>query len=258
MNLKDNCSFDKVERTCDYRCFACTFMHGLEQGGKGGLWATTGVPKKYRGTRIETLPIASDNPKAKVLLERYADNILENVQEKNIGLFLYSIPTDDNPFGTGTGKTTSATALLNEYVIKRSKAYLTGKQEMRSNPAIFVKVTELQNNFNGQFRGTFEQKERASTRYYRLKEALKKTEFVVMDDIATRGSRVTEAFEDELYEILDYRATQIDKGATVFTSNVNMDELTKSLGERIASRISGMAIKVGFTGKDNRLDSLFN
>lgn len=254
--LHENCSFDKEKRTCDYTCFACTFMHGLD--GNGGLWATTGVPKKYRGSRIENLPIKEDNPKAFTLLEKYVGDILRYVQEKNVGLFLYSLPSPSNPFGTGTGKTTSATAVLNHYVIERSKAYLTGKQEITENPAIFVKATELQNSFNAQFRGTLEMKDKASTRYYRLKQALKQTELVVIDDIATRGSRISEAFEDELYEIIDYRASQVDNGATIFTSNVNMDELENNLGQRIASRIAGMVIKVGYQGSDKRLGSLFN
>lgn len=252
--LSKECSFDKTERTCGYDCFACTFMFGLN--GNGGLWATTGVPTKYKGSRIDNLPIEEDNPKAFRLVERYVENILTNVQDKNLGLFLYSIPNKENPFGTGTGKTTAATALLNHYVIERSRAYLTGKQDMRNNPAIFVKSTELQNSFNAQFRGPLAMRDRASERYYALKKALKETEFVVMDDIATRGSRVTEAFEDELYEIIDYRASQLDKGATVFTSNVTMTELADNLGERIASRIAGMTIKVGFVGEDKRLDSL--
>lgn len=253
--LEHSCSFDKTERTCDYTCFACTFMHGVS--GDKGLWSTTGVPNKYRGSRLSNLPIKEQNPKAYTLIERYIGDILSTVQEKNVGLFLYSIPEDENPFGTGTGKTTAATAILNHYVIERSRAYFSGKQPMKDNPAIFVKATELQNSFNAQFRGTLDMKDKASRRYYGLKQALKTTEFVVFDDIATRGSRVSEAFEEELYEIIDYRASQIENGATLFTSNVNMKELTKTLGDRIASRIAGMCLKVGFTGTDNRLDSLF-
>lgn len=255
MNLDHDCSFDKTERTCGYKCFACTFMHGLN--GDGGLWATTGVPNKYKGTRVDNLPIEADNPKAHKVISRYIDNVLENVQEKNIGLYLYSVPDDSNPFGTGTGKTTSATAILNHYVIERSKAYLTGKQDMQRNPALFVKATELQNNFNAQFRGTLALKDKASERYYRLKEAIKQTELVVLDDTATRGSRISEAFEEELYEIIDYRESQLENGATIFTSNVNMQELTKGLGERIASRINGMTVSVGFRGSDKRKDALF-
>lgn len=254
-NSKKDCSFHKPDRHCDYTCFPCTFMHGVD-GGKGGLWSTTGVPKAYKGCRLDTLPIESDNPKAHALITKYVNNVLMFVQEKNAGLFLYSMPDASNPFGTGTGKTTSAVTILNHYVIERARAYFRGQQDLKDNPAIFVKCTELQNSFNAQFRGSREMQEKASARYYSLKNALKNTELVVMDDIATRGSRISEAFEDELYEILDYRSTHAE-GATIFTSNINMEELSKCLGERIASRIAGMTVKVSFKGKDNRLDSLF-
>lgn len=252
---KRECSFHKDVRECDWTCFACTFMHGVA-GGNGGLWATTGVPKAYKKARLENLPIEEANPKAYAIIKKYVENVLMFVQEKHAGLFLYSIPEASNPFGTGTGKTTSAVTVLNHFLIERARAYLKGQQDMKGNPALFVKATELQNAFNAQFRGTKQMQEEASQRYYNLKKALKNTELIVMDDIATRGSRISEAFEDELYEILDYRSTH-SEGATIFTSNVTLEELRNSLGDRIASRIAGMTVKVGFKGSDNRLDSLF-
>lgn len=251
---RKECSFHKTERECDYTCYPCTFMFGVD-GGKGGLWSTTGVPKKYKDARLSNLPIAEANPKANALIEKYINNVLMFTQEKGAGLFLYSIPTDDNPFGTGTGKTTSAITVLNHFVIERSRAYLKGQQDLKANPALFVKSTELQNSFNAQFRGSRALQEKASDRYYSLKKAIKHTELIVLDDVATRGSRISEAYEDELYEILDYRSTS--GHTTIFTSNVGIEEMSRCLGDRIASRIAGMTVKVGFTGSDNRLDSLF-
>lgn len=250
---KRECSFHKTERECDYTCFPCTFMHGVD-GGSGGLWATTGVPKKYQKARLDNLPIAEANPKAHKLATKYVNNVLTFVQEKELGLFLYSLPSDENTFGTGTGKTTTAITILNHFVIERARSYLKGEQELKDNPAIFVKSTELQNSFNAQFRGTREMQDKASQRYYNLKNALKRTELIVLDDVATRGSRISEAFEDELYEILDYRST--NGHTSIFTSNVTLEEMSKSVGERITSRIAGMTVKVGFSGTDNRLDAL--
>lgn len=256
--MAKDCSFDKSARECDFTCFPCTFMHGLTgKGGRGGLWATTGVPHKYKDARIENLPTEQENPKAYALANKYVANVLTFVNEKNAGLFLYSIPNQGNMFGTGTGKTTTAITILNHYVIERARQFFKGESDLKNNPALFVKATELQNTFNAQFRGGRELQDQASAKYYSLKKKVKETELVVFDDIATRGSRISEAFEDELYEIIDYRSANT-VGATIFTSNVNMTELEKSLGERIASRISGMTVKVGFEGKDYRLDSLFN
>lgn len=251
----DTCSKAGDERYCNYTCYPHAFVHGV-QGGKGGLIKTTGVPAKYQDCKLSNLPIEADNPKTFTVIAKYINSVLLYVQEKNAGLFLYSLPDADNPFGTGTGKTTTAVTVLNHFLMERSRQYLKGGQDIKDNPAIFVKATELQNSFNAQFRGNRDMQEKASVRYYSLKQAIKQTELVVLDDIATRGSRISEAFEDELYEILDYRSTQ-GIGATIFTSNVNMDELAKSLGDRIASRIVGMTVKLGFKGSDNRLDSLF-
>ncbi|MGE6629620.1 DNA replication protein [Bacillus sp. NPDC077027] len=252
MTIQHTCSFDKSARTCDYTCFACTFMHGLTEGK--GMWTTLGVPKKYRDCRFTNLPIKTDNPKPYTLIEKYVGNILDFVLERNTGLFFYSVPTKENPMGTGTGKTTSAVTILNHFLIERCRAFLKGEMELQDNPALFVKSTELQNTFNAMFRGKTEMKETASIRYYNLKNSLKKCELVVFDDIATRGSRISEAFEEELYEILDSRNT--NGLTTIFTSNVSLEEMSKNVGERITSRIAGMTVKVGFTGADNRIDAL--
>ena len=254
--LSEECSFDKPERTCDFSCFACTFFHGLEQGGRGGLWATTGVPKKYRKSRVADMPFGKDNPKAHQAITKYCGNILTNVQEKNYGLFLYSIPNDSNVMGTGTGKTTGASAIVNEYVIARGKLYLSGKKEMKDNPALFVRGSELQGHFNAQFRGNKQLQDEATSRYYKLKREIMKRELVVFDDIATRGSKISEAWEEELYQMIDYRSSMVDEGATIFTANINNAQLADLLGHRIASRINGMTIPIGFSGSDKRKQAL--
>ena len=254
--LSEECSYDKTKRTCDYKCFACTFFHGLPDGGRGGLWATTGVPKKYIGVRVSTLPFAEENEKAHLTITRYAENILRNVQEKNIGLFLYSVPTPTNELGTGTGKTTGATAIVNEYVIQRGKSFLKGDQDMKENPALFVRTSELQGHFNAQFRGNKALQDESSRKYYQLKREIQRRELVVFDDIATRGTRISEAWEEELYQMIDYRASMMDSGATIFTTNVNSTQIPELLGHRIASRIEGMALPVGFTGSDKRREAL--
>ncbi|MFG3611452.1 P-loop NTPase family protein [Rummeliibacillus stabekisii] len=251
----DTCKNAGVEGVCNYTCYPHAFMYGVE-GGRGGLLGTTGVPNKYKNSTMHNLPIETENPKAYEFIKKYCANSLKMILEKHIGIFLFSIPNPENPFGTGTGKTTSAVTVLNTFLTDRSKAYLRGELELKDNPVFFVKCTELQNTFNAQFRGTPEMQEKAAVKYYSLKKRIKETELVVLDDIATRGSKVSEAYSDELYEILDYRATN-EKGATIFTANVNMQELTKSLGERIASRISGMTVALGLQGNDNRVDDLF-
>lgn len=254
--LSKECSYDKEVRTCDYTCFACTFFHGLEDGGNGGLWATAGVPNRYRYTRIADAPFKEDNKKAYDTLEQYTNNLLRNVQENNFGLFLHSMPNPENEMGTGTGKTTGAIAVLNEYLIARGVSYLKREQDMPNNPVLFVRTSELQGHFNAQFRGNKALQDIATSKYYNLKNSIMRRELVVFDDIATRGTRISEAWEEELYQMIDYRATMVDNGATIFTSNESISKLPDLLGPRIASRINGMAIPIGFQGNDKRREAL--
>lgn len=226
-------------------------LHG--QKGDGGFWRTTGVPAKYKDCLKENLPIKADNPKVFETVLKYIEKIEKVVEEKGMGLFLFSIPTDSNTFGTGTGKTTTAITILNEYVINATKRHLKGEKVLKKNPALFVKASALQNKYNAQFRGSFELQQEASNAFYRFKERMKETTLLVIDDIAVRDT--TEAFKNELFEVIDHRATE--GLATIFTSNYPMKKVTDFLGERIASRIDGMALQIGFTGQDHRKGGCF-
>jgi DNA replication protein DnaC len=65
-----------------------------------------------------------------------------------------------------------------------------------------------------------------------------------------------EGFMNELYEIIDHRATE--DITTLFTSNVGYGELTAFVGDRIVSRIQGMCgNQVILKGNDNRVGGLF-
>lgn len=216
--------------------------------GNGGLMKTRNVPEKYSACYLENLPIKVENPAAYGTVEKYIQNILHYVHEKQIGLFLYSKPSAENRFGTGTGKTQSAITILNEYLMERVKQHVTGGQKITENPVYFCKSTDLQTLFNSQFRGTREMQETASVKYYKVKNRLKSVDLLVFDDVATKAT--SEAFTEELYEIIDHRATE--ELVTIFTSNIPIAEVADLLGDRIASRIEGMTVPVVFTGKDHR------
>lgn len=90
--------------------------------------------------------------------------------------------------------------------------------------------------------------EEAGSRYYERKDLLIRVELLVLDDIGTRDA--TEAFNNEIYEIIDERASE--ERATIFTSNVPIDGIAQVLDDRIASRIHGMTWAVPFEGADMR------
>ena len=256
--LSDKCLFsrtckNKDTEKCNQLCYPFVVLHG--QRGDSGFWRTTGVPVKYKKCLFENLPIKDSNTKVYNTIEKYLSKLGYYVEEKGVGLFLYSVPNKENIFGTGTGKTTTAITILNEYVLFAVKRHLRGEQEIKGvNPALFVKASEFQNKYNAQFRGSLENQKEASDTFYRFKERMKKVPLLVIDDIAVRDC--TEAFKNELFEIIDSRATE--ELATIYTSNYPLEKLSEFLGERIVSRIDGMTVKLGFVGQDFRKGGLFS
>lgn len=248
--FRDTCKKFKSEE-CNPLCYPFVLLHG--QKGTGGFWRTSGVPAKYKKLRIIDLPIKEANPKAFAIATKYIEKIEEMVEEKGVGLFFYPELSETNTMGTGTGKTTTAVTILNEYIIFSTKRHLKGVKEIKGNPALFIKASELQNKYNAQFRGNIEMQQEASCGFYKLKQRMKDVKLLVMDDVAIRDT--TEAFKNELFEIIDFRATE--ERATIFTSNITLNGLNKFLGERIVSRIEGMAVPVQFYGNDFRKGGLF-
>ncbi|MCY8048435.1 ATP-binding protein [Bacillus haynesii] len=230
---------------CDFTCYPRTLMHGMD--GNGGIWRSTQVPKRYRSSFLSTLPIKDQNPEAYAFVKRYIDKVT-SVVENGIGLYLYSVPNKENRKGTGTGKTTVATAILNEFVIRRVIEHTKGERSIEDNPALFVKASELQNTFNSQFRGTDESREQAASKFNKYKKLMLTVELLVIDDIALRGT--TEAYQDVFYEIIDKRYNE--ELATIFTSNTSLKNLAGVLNQQIASRVEGMTEDIAFEGADNR------
>lgn len=253
MVFSSNCKFNRTCKNkdgdqCNKLCYPFVVLHGSQ--GNAGFWKSTNIPSKYDDCLIENLPIEVDNPNPYKVVEKYVGNINHYVNEKHIGLFLFSIPDAENRFGTGTGKTTTAVTILNEYVIDQVKRHMKGLINLEKNPALFVKASEFQNKYNEQFRGSFELQQQASVIYYRFKDRMKHVDLLVIDDVAVRDT--TEAFKNELFEIIDHRSSE-DK-TTIFTSNLPIEKVAEVLGDRIASRIDGMCYMLGLKGKDHRKD----
>lgn len=229
---------------CNAYCYSYVLLHGTN--GNGGFWATRNVPKKYSNCFKENLPIQEDNPKVYMAVTRYIDDILDRVQSTNRGIYFCG--------NVGTGKTTVAITILNEYLIARVIQHLKGEKRIEVNPVLFIKLAEFQNIYNSQFRGTPDMQNESAMKYYKFKQKMKEVDLLIIDDIALRGC--PEGFQNELYEIIDHRAT--DDATTIFTSNVTYEELPEYVGERIVSRISGMCgNQVILKGKDNRQGGLF-
>lgn len=243
------CSQAGNERFCNSYCFAHTRLHG--ENGNGGLLAVANIPTKYKTSTIERLPFKDENPRSYAIVEKFGRTVVEKV-DKGIGLYLFGVPSKDNPKGTGTGKTTAATAIIIEYLRQRTMMEAKKERQIEGTPAYFMKMAKFQNIYNSQFRGSREVTEANADKYQSLKKKMTTCDLLVLDDIGLRGT--TEALQNEIYEIIDDRDT--NERATIFTSNVPLDQLSEILSEQIASRIEGMTFAVPFTGKDNRKKNL--
>jgi DNA replication protein DnaC len=204
------------------------------------------------GTTAVELPFEKNNPEAFGTIRDYCTDVI-NLVDRGTGLYLFSIPNADNPRGTGTGKTTAACAVLNEYIVARTIEHLKRIRAIDVAPGLFVNASKFQNTYNAQFRGTREMQDGASAEYYRLKGLMASTNLLVLDDVGIRDA--TEAFKNEFYEIIDDRAA--NRKATILTSNVPLRKVGELMDERIASRIDGMTLPVTFKGPDMRKGGLY-
>ncbi|MED4841536.1 ATP-binding protein [Weizmannia sp. CD-2023] len=242
----DTCKYAGTESHCHDYCFPFRKAHG--ESGDGGLVGLSQIPKKYRACRVSNLPIKDENPETFEAVVSVCEHI-EVFMDSGVGLYLYSTPNPQNPKGTGTGKTTSACTIGNTYLSYRIQQHIKGEREIKgTTPVLFVKMSQLQNKYNSQFRGTKEMQEQASKEFYRLKKNMIETDLLIVDDIGLRGS--TEAFTNEFYEVIDDRAT--DEKACIFTSNIPLDEIGNILSEQIESRIYGSTEQLDFRGRDYR------
>lgn len=247
--LAPYCSKAGDKKFCSPLCFPHTRMHG--ENGDGGLLAVANIPTKYRKSTIENLPIQAANPKAHAIIQKFGRTVMQKVDD-GIGLYLFGVPSAENPKGTGTGKTTAATAITIEYLRQRTMMEAKRERPIEGTPAFFMKMATFQNVYNSQFRGSQDSQAANGDTYQALKRKMKKCDLLIMDDIGLRGT--TEGLQNELYEIIDERDT--NERATIFTSNVPLDHISEIMSEQIASRIEGMTHAIPFAGKDNRKKSL--
>lgn len=248
--LADKCKVAGKQGVCNIACYPYVLAHGTDNGGFMGA---TGIPVKYRNSFLKNLPIQKENPQAYAVAKAYSEDVLSFVN-RGVGLFLYSVASASNKLGTGTGKTTTATALGNEYLKARIIEHASGKTEIKHQPTVYIRVAELQNTYNKQFRGGFDEQEQATSKFNKMLKRMENAELLIMDDISLRAS--TEAFTNVLYDILDDR--YINEKPIIFTSNFPIEKIGEVLSPQIQSRIEGMTEQIAFKGKDFRKVGVLN
>lgn len=138
----------------------------------------------------------------------------------------------------GSGKTYLLSALINDRILKSYEKYsdLQILPKFESVPSILLAV---KNCF----------KDRSETSEEDIIYRYSQYSCLVLDDLGTE--KLSEWVLQTLYSIVDNRYR--DEKQTVFTSNLDLNQIKDRIGDRIPSRIAEMCQIVHIKGRDRRL-----
>lgn len=244
MNHAKNCllaSRCKLAGTvqCNNQCPHWIAMHGMD--GRGGRAGLAGVPSDYRLVTLSNSPVRASQLKTYEILDKYVTTFERQFDEgsKRIkSVYLWS----KSP---GTGKTTTAVALLNVWLIAHYIGSLKRGRQPLQQPAYFLDVNEFQMRYN---LATMTNDEAELSTIRGLIETCQRVPFLVMDDIGVRGA--SEAFRAYLHAIINHRA--VNGLPTIYTSNLPIEELTRVFDERLYDRVRDMCVQLHFDGESKR------
>lgn len=246
--MRNKCILNEVTtEACTPHSALHVAFHGTN--GTGGRLGAANIPPDYRHLTLANSPARADQPESYRFFDAYANTFARQfaVGEGAIkSMYLWS----EEP---GTGKTTTAVALLNAYLLTHFVGSIQRGLQPEQRPAYFLDAHQLQTDYNTFNRPRVPDSiaEPASIRYYNAIQHAKHTKFVVIDDLATRST--SEAFVADLHSVVNARVTS--GKPTVYTSNVPVEKLPLIFGERrLADRIGDKKLcqTVYFEGKSKR------
>lgn len=223
---------------CPAQCPHYIALMGLN--GNGGRVASAGLPKDYRYVTLANSPVRTTQPKVYEALDRYAKTFAGGT---NKSTYLWS----ESP---GTGKTTSATALANEFIARTYIESLRKGEQPAQLLAYFLDVNSWQRLYTGFTRGNVpkEVAEKNSAIYYRQMASAERAPFAVLDDIGVRSD--TEGFRGDLHAVINYRVT--NGLPTAYTSNLPIKEMATVFDSRLYDRIRDNCGVIHFSGSSAR------
>lgn len=232
----------------DYRTDSCAgcfelcshriALHGLT--GEGGRVESAGVPRDYRYVTLGNSPAREGQAKVYATLDKYVTTFRRHMGggERAKSLYLWS----ESP---GTGKTTTAVALLNAWIATEYLTALSLGKQPPPTSGLFFDVNEFQTQYNlATMASSDEDMEKISGRIKRAQT----TEFVVMDDIGVRSA--SEAFRAYVHAVINYRTT--NGLPTVYTSNLPIEDMAKVFDDRLYDRMRDQCAELYFVGESKR------
>lgn len=188
------------------------------------LLDNSNLPKEHKED-IKLIPAPQDLEVFEYL-DYIRNNIVEFVSNGN-NLVISGYP--------GSGKTSWSTKLLRRYIMEKSIANGFTERALFINFIWFI--SEMRHNISEQ-----------SKSFKDLRSLCHTIDLLILDDIGATSIK-SDYIHDELYSIINDR---LDNGlSTIYTTNLNQEQLINNLGSRLAGRIVGKSEIVKI---QNRLD----
>lgn len=218
---------------CESYCAHRIALSGLT--GDSGRIANAGIPKDYRDLTLATSPAREGQSELYTTLERYIATFGKGDVKS---LYLWS----ETP---GTGKTTTASALLIEWIIRDYLNAVKDGKTPKQTPGVFLDVNEFQTQYN---LATMTKDDAAMERIGKRIKRVQRADFAVLDDIGVRAA--SEAFRSYVHAIINHRVA--NGLPTVYTSNLPIKEMAEVFDERLYDRMRDQCGVISFKGESKR------
>lgn len=219
--------------SCSPHCPHRIALNGLT--GVGGRVGASGMPKDYLATSLTNSPVNDSQGSIYASLGRYIQTFSDDDVKS---VYLWS----ESP---GTGKTTTACALLNEWISRKYVEYWRAGKQVPQILGMFLDINEMQSEYN---LATMANEDSEMKRFKDKIVRAQQAPYLVIDDIGVRGA--TEAFRAYVHSIVNHRVS--NGMPTVYTSNLSIEDMEDVFDERLYDRIRSNTGVMEFSGGSKR------
>lgn len=224
---------------CAHTCAHRIAMEGLN--GQGGRVGAAGVPKDYRCYTLANSPAREGQAKIYGQLAQYVatfERMFDEDADRIKSLYLWS----ENP---GTGKSSSAAALVSEYLTSNYIGSLKRGLQSGQRPAMYLDVNIWQTDYN--LASMTNDDEGLAKVTVTMRKAMT-VDFLVMDDVGIRTA--SESFKSLVHAVINARTTA--GLPTIYTSNLAISEMAGVFDARLADRMRDQCLTLHFDGVSKR------
>jgi len=188
--------------------------------------------KKRIERRIPKRFLDSDLNKTSQIIQKYAEKY---DRKENRGIYLYG--------SVGSGKTYSVCALAIDLLAQGYDVQMFNLPRLLNIIRSSFTKESVSNESTGNISTAF-------IHNTSNVEQLTEVEILIIDDIG--AEKASDWVAETLYHLINTRYENLK--TTIFTSNLNLSELSDKIGDRIVSRIAEMCEVFKLEGKDRRLN----